>query len=297
MADSPAAERRLDEAAVRALVQEVAPELSRLPLRLVAEGWDNSTWRLGDRWAVRLPRRALAAPLIVNEQRALVEIGPLLQAVGVLSPIPIIAGRPTAQFPWPWSVVPWISGATAVGADRRQAARWAPALAAALGALHVPAPPDAPHNPVRGVPLALRDEVMRTRLADARRAGLAQYEVLRDAWTAGLHADTGDERVWVHGDLHPGNIVVNGGALTALIDFGDVTAGDPAYDLAVTWMLLDFAGRAQFRSATGTRYDEATWMRARAWAAYLALVLLTQSDDRPDLLGVGLGTAEELARS
>jgi aminoglycoside phosphotransferase (APT) family kinase protein len=297
MADSPAAERRLDETAVRALVQEVRSDLARLPLRLVAEGWDNSTWRLGDRCAVRLPRRALAAPLIANEQRALVEIGPLLEAVGVLSPIPIIAGRPTARFPWPWSVVPWISGTTAVGVDRRQAARWAPALAVALGALHVSAPPDAPHNPVRGVPLALRDEVMRSRLADARRAGLAQYEVLRDAWAAGLHARAGEERVWVHGDLHPGNIVVNGDALTALIDFGDVTVGDPAYDLAVSWMLLDSDGRAQFRSATGTRYDDATWLRARAWAAYIALVLLTQSDDRPDLLGVGLGTAEELARS
>lgn len=297
MADSPAAERRLDEVAVRALLQGVAPDLARLPLRLVTEGWDNATWRLGDRRAVRLPRRALAAPLIVNEQRALVEIGPLLQAVGVLSPVPIITGRATAGFPWPWSVVPWISGTTAVGVDRRQTARLTPALATALGALHVPAPPNAPHNPIRGVPLALRDKVMRTRLADARRAGLAQYEVLRDAWTAGLHAPVGDERVWVHGDLHPGNIVVNGDALAALIDFGDVTAGDPAYDLAVTWMLFDSAGRAQFRSATGSRYDDATWMRARAWAAYIALVLLTQSDDRPDLLGVGLGTAEELTRS
>lgn len=84
------------------------------------------------------------------------------------------------------------------------------------------------------------------------------------------------------------------GSLTALIDFGDVTAGDPAYDLAVGWLLFDAEGRDRFRVATGARYDEATWIRAHAWAAYLALVFLTLSDDRPDHLALGRSTVAEL---
>lgn len=295
MAHSPAAERRLDESAVRALLQSTAPALARLPLCLFAEGWDNAVWRLGEDLAVRLPRREIAAPLIAHEQEALGVIGPRLAAAGVRTPVPVVVGRPTAQFPWPWSVVPWIGGTTALAVPRAAAARWATTLATALQALHRPAPPDAPHNPVRGVPLAVRDEVMQIRLAQAEGAGIAHRAALGAAWAAGLRAPACTERAWVHGDLHPGNIVADARTLTAFIDFGDVTAGDPAYDLAASWMLFDAAGRSAFRRATGTRYDDATWTRARAWAAYVALVLVTQSDDRPALLAAGRSTAQELA--
>ena len=100
--------------------------------------------------------------------------------------------------------------------------------------------------------------------------------------------------MWIHGDLHPGNVVVDQNGLAALIDFGDVTAGDPAYDLASAWMLFDARGRAEFREATDDRYDPPTWIRARAWAAYVTLMLLTQSDDRPEYLSAGRSTADEL---
>ncbi|HWV47944.1 MAG TPA: aminoglycoside phosphotransferase family protein [Microbacterium sp.] len=289
MADSPAAERTLDEAGVRALLRQDAPELANLPLTRVSDGWDNTMWRLGTDLAVRIPRRELAVALISHEQRALPELGKRLAALGIRTPVPVIAGRPSGAFPWPWSVVPWIDGATAFTSSRADNARWAPALATALVALHAPASADAPHNPVRGVPLADRDDVMSTRLASH-----PELPALREAWDAGLTAPASTERVWIHGDLHPGNILVLGGSLTALIDFGDVTAGDPAYDLAIGWLLFDAEGRDRFRAATGPRYDEATWIRAHAWAAYLALVFLTLSDDRPDHLSLGRSTVAEL---
>lgn len=291
MADSPAAEHRLDELGVRALLRTVSVELAALPLRLVAEGWDNAIWRLGDELAVRVPRRQLAAPLILNEQRALPLIGPPLEALGIRTPVPIIAGAPTAEFPWAWSVVPWIDGDSALGATRTSNGAWAPRLASALMVLHRPAPPDAPHNPFRGVPLVDRDAAMQERL------GTIDGPALGAAWTAGLRATASAETVWVHGDLHPGNILVADGQLTAIIDFGDVTAGDPAYDLASAWLLFDRTGRVVFRGATGQRYDADTWVRARAWAAYLATVLLTQSDDRPALRAVGESTAAALGTS
>ncbi len=290
MADSPAAEHVLDEQGVRALLRAGAPDLDDLPLQLVSEGWDNATWRLGRELAVRIPRRALAAPLIAHEHRALPELAPRLADVGVLTPVPIVAGMPSADFPWPWSVVPWIDGRDALGESRASAVRLAPALARCLLALHRPAPIDAPSNPLRGVPLRLRDPAMRERLQMP-----GTPAAIDDAWRAGLDAGLSTEHVWVHGDLHPGNILVDDGGLVALIDFGDVTAGDPAYDLAVSWLLFDAAGREAFRRETDGRYDDSTWLRARGWAAYIALVLSTQSDDRPALAALGRSTAEELA--
>lgn len=289
MADSPAAEHDLDATGIRELLRAEAPLFADLPLVPVAEGWDNRIWRLGDSHAVRIPRRAVAAPLIRNEQRALPAIAPALHAVGIRTPVPLVAGSPSDVFPWPWSIVPWLDGRAAFG-DLRYANRsWAPRLATALGALHRPAPADAPHNPFRGVPLRERDATMRSRLAGV------DLPVLRDVWEAGVAAPVSSERVWIHGDLHPGNVLLLSGDLHALIDFGDVTAGDPAYDLASAWLLFDTAGRRAFRQATDERYDSATWTRARAWAAYLAGVFLTQSDDRPELRALGESTAQELA--
>ncbi|GAA1242241.1 aminoglycoside phosphotransferase (APT) family kinase protein [Microbacterium phyllosphaerae] len=289
MADSPSAEWSLDEGGVRTLLRAAAPELADLPLTLFADGWDNSMWRLGSELVVRLPRRALAVPLIANEQRALPEIGPALAVLGIRTPIPVIAGEPGDVFPWPWSVTPWIEGTNALRAPRAENAAWAPRLAAALQALHAPAPVDAPLNPVRGRALITRDDVMRPRLDT-----LPARSALRGAWVDGLAARPCVEQVWIHGDLHPGNLLVHEGRLAALIDFGDVTVGDPAYDLASAWMLFDAPGLGAFRDATDSRYDDATWVRARAWAAYIALILLTQSDDRPEYLAVGQSTAEAL---
>lgn len=290
MANSPSAEHALDEDDVRELLRASAPSFPEGRLELVAEGWDNAIWRLGDELAVRIPRRELAAALITHEQRALPELGPRLAAIGILTPIPIVSAGPTGRFPWRWSVVPWIGGEHALGLPRSRNAAWAERLATALSVIHVPAPDDAPTNTVRGGPLRIRDGVMQKRLGET-----PDSHPLRDAWLAGLEASPTTERVWIHGDLHPGNVLVDEEGLSGLIDFGDVTAGDPAYDIAVSWMLFDEVGRAAFRTATRDRYDEAGWTRARAWAAYIALMLLTQSDDRPELLALGHSTARELA--
>jgi len=219
VADSPAAERRIDEDDVRALLraQKDSARLADLPLRKVAEGWDNAIWRLGDELAVRVPKRALASSLIRHEQRALPILGPRLAELGIRTPEPLVHGAPTEAFPWPWSVVPWIDGTPALGLRMRANTPWAPDLARALGALHRPAPADAPRNPVRGVPLAVRDRAMRTRLAR-----LDETEPMQSAWDAGVAAAPASETVWIHGDLHPGNVLVASGYLAALIDFGDV---------------------------------------------------------------------------
>ncbi|MGM1016100.1 MAG: aminoglycoside phosphotransferase family protein [Actinomycetota bacterium] len=294
MADSPAAERSLHADDVRDLVREHLPDLAARPLRLAAQGWDNATWRLGDDLAVRLPRRAVAAPLIRHEQFALPILGPRLAALGVRTPVPLHHGRPTRSFPWAWSVVPWIDGEPALGVDRSENRSWAGEIGRALVALHHTAPPDAPLNPVRGVPLAHRDASVRARLGNSRLGDAELRSRLRDIWDAGLAAPTNTEHVWIHGDVHPGNILLSEERLHALIDFGDVTGGDPAYDLAIAWLAFDAPGRRAFHAATSGRYDDATRDRARAWAAAVALIFLDQSDDRPEFRALGAATAQEL---
>lgn len=243
----------------------------RGPLRAVAAGWDNEVFRLGDDLAVRLPRRASAARLIEHEQRWL----PALAAVlPVPVPVPLAAGVPGDGFPWCWSIVPWFEGERLLALPVAERDALAVDLAAVLIALHRPAPADAPHNPVRGVPLRDRDDVVRARLTDPTLLALWDDALAAPRWKGAP--------LWVHGDVHPGNIVVHRGAIAALLDFGDLCAGDPACDLAVAWLAFGAHGRGLFRHAlvdgADDRYDDAMWRRARGWASAMA-TLVADADD------------------
>ncbi|GAA2012916.1 phosphotransferase [Microbacterium ulmi] len=302
MPDKPRAEVVIDEPLVRRLLvtqaTDALPDAAILPLALAAEGWDSAVWRLGDDLAVRLPRRRLGAPLIVHEQRWLPSIAARIGPTGIRVPAPLFAGAPGSGYPWAWSVVPWIDGMPGLAVPRALRTGWAVPLADALLALHLPAPADHPVNPVRGGPLAERADAVAERFSAlrsrARAAGLAEAHRL---WLAGLAASPwAQPPLWIHGDLHPGNLVAHGAELAGIIDFGDVTGGDPAYDLAVAWLAFDSAGRDAFIAATGDRYGEATWTRARAWAVAVALILLVHSDDNPDYAALGEEALAEVIR-
>ena len=99
--------------------------------------------------------------------------------------------------------------------------------------------------------------------------------------------------VWLHGDLHPANLIVRDGRLVAVVDFGDLTSGDPTTDLAVAWMAFSEPHRTMFRDALGGT-DEATWSRARGWALALAVAYLSGSADDPMIRSIGVRNLEEL---
>jgi aminoglycoside phosphotransferase (APT) family kinase protein len=274
---TPPAEVDVDVPLVRALLHDQHPDLADLPLVVVANGWDNVIVRLGDEYAVRLPRRELAARLVEHEQRWLPEIAVRVAPIAPV-PAPVRVGRPALGYPWSWSVVPWLPGAP-VG-ERAAGVRVAEALAEFVRRLHVPAPAEAPANPFRAVPLATRSDAVLTRLAtqDVPRA-----VELAAAWrtAAALPTHTGPP-VWVHGDLHPFNVLVDrtpdgDERLSAVVDFGDVTSGDPAVDLATAWLTLDREARHTFRTLVAA--PDATWGRARGWAIALASALAS-SDER-----------------
>jgi aminoglycoside phosphotransferase (APT) family kinase protein len=279
----PAAEVEIDAALVRGLLADQHPDLAALPLEAHAPGWDNAIYRLGRERVVRLPRRALAARLVAHEQRWLPELAPRLP---LPIPAPVRVGRPGRGFPWAWSVCPWFEGETAADAplDPEPAARH---LGAFVAALHAPAPDDAPANELRGGPLAGRTAMLEERVALLGDA--IDGEAVLAGWRRALDAPRAGRRVWLHGDLHPANLVVQGGRLAAVLDFGDLTGGDPATDLAVGWMLFDADSRPVFRAAAGGA-EEATWARARGWALSHAIACLASSADNPRMHAVGART-------
>ena len=293
--DKPAAEVAIDEALVRRLLttqaKEMVPRAETVPLTKVAEGWDCEVWRVGRALAARLPRRSMAAPLVLNEQRALPVLASAIEPTGIRIPAPVFSGAPGSGYPWAWSMVPWIEGTRGIDVRRRDRSGWAEPLAAALAALHTQAPAGYPLNPFRGVPLSDRSDAVIERLVELRSAGALtgpEADAAASVWSDGLSVTPfHGPPVWIHGDLHPANLVANGPRLAGIIDFGDVTAGDPAYDLAVAWLAFDDDGRAQFIGATDGHYDTATWVRARAWAAAVGIMLLANSDDEPAFAALG----------
>jgi aminoglycoside phosphotransferase (APT) family kinase protein len=296
----PAAEVDVTADLVRRLLAAQHPDLAGLPAEPLANGWDNTLFRLGDELVARLPRRALGASILVNEQRWLPSLAPRLP---LPVPAPVRTGVPGEGYPWPWSVVPFLPGTPASDGSPFDPRRAAADLGGFFGTLHVPAPPDAPANPVRGVPLerrAARFEQNLAALDDAALDGAAPggrggRDLVLAAWEAALAVPAWDgPPVWLHGDPHPANILIDDGRVSGIIDFGDITAGDPASDLSLPWMLLPAACHGDFRAAYiaaghGTPAD-ALWARGRGWALYLALVLLAWSADNPRLHDVGRRT-------
>jgi aminoglycoside phosphotransferase (APT) family kinase protein len=283
----PAAEVEVSPALVRRLLAAQQPGLAHLPVEVMSNGWDNVLCRVGSELIARLPRRAMAAELVAHEQRWLPLLAPRLP---LAVPAPVHAGRPGLGYPWPWSIVPYLPGQAASLAPPAVPAQAAASLGAFLGALHVRAEPGAPVSPVRGVPLARRTETVLANL-DAAAGRVDRAAVLRE-WEAALAAPAWDgPPAWGHGDLHPANILVHQGRVSAVIDFGDLNAGDPATDLSVAWMLLPGADHGAFRdayrAAGGPAARDGIWDRARGWALALALVFLAHSADNPAMARIG----------
>ena len=263
-----------DVALVRRLLASQFPEWSDLPIAaLPSPGTDHAIYRLGSELLVRLPCRQSAAEQVEKEQRWLAALAPYLPL-----PIPTALGRgrATRDFPWSWSVYPWLEGQTAVEQPPSRPNEAAVTLARFVAALRAVDPTGGPapgnHNFHRAVPLASRDTITRGSIASLK-GKLDETAAITAAWEQALDAPPSSAPcTWVHGDLNPRNLLVVGGRLSAVIDFGGLAVGDPACDLAVAWSLFRPEAREVFRSEL--HVDDASWTRGRGWALSIALVAL-----------------------
>ena len=267
---------------MRALLREQFPDLAPLGLVEVDSGWDNAIFRLGPDLVVRLPRRTMGAALLEHEQRWLPELAPRLP---LPIPVPLHVGLPGHGYPWRWSICPWLPGESALRVAVDDELEAADALGRFVAALAEPAPFHAPTNPFRGVALAPRTERLDAALGTLGDA--VDRVAIRALWSDLVTTPPWPgSAVWLHGDLHPGNVLVDHGRISAVIDFGDLTGGDPAMDLSAAWMLFPSSARHVFRAAAGG-CDDDTWRRARAWALAFGVACLASSADTPEYTALG----------
>jgi aminoglycoside phosphotransferase (APT) family kinase protein len=188
-------------------------------------------------------------------------------------PVPQRFGEPSERFPRPWLITTWIPGTPADQVPATRAAHAAESLAGFLTALHRPAPGDAPPGRDRGGPLTERADQFLHGLASATESGLIDDpDAVRAIWDDAVAAPpwTGPA-LWLHADLHPANVLTADGTFCGVIDFGDLCAGDPAYDLSAGWLLLPDDPAEHFYPAYQPTPDAATVRRARGWAMARAL--------------------------
>jgi len=257
---------------VRRLIAAQFPAWAELPIRPVdVDGWDNHTFRLGDSMSVRLPSAARYAAQVEKEQRWLPVLAP---ALPLPIPVPLGHGVPDASYPWPWSVFRWLPGemaSTERGLGLNAFARDLAQFLAALERIETKdGPPPGPHNFFRGGPLATYDA--ETRQALVTLEGQIDTVAALEVWEVALGSAWRADPVWVHGDMAVGNLLVSGGRLSAVIDFGSCGVGDPACDLTIAWTLFHGENRDQFRSALP--FDVSTWARGRGWTLWKALITL-----------------------
>ncbi|TLQ42144.1 aminoglycoside phosphotransferase family protein [Streptomyces marianii] len=280
---------RIDETLVRRLLHRQFPQWAGMPVTAVpSAGTANAMFRLGRDMVVRLPCTPGSADDVDKEHRWLPRLAPNLPTA---VPAPLGKGVPGGGFPWPWSVYGWLDGENPVPGRLAAPLPLAGDLAGFVAALHRIDPADAPAS-YRAEPLSARDAD--TRAAIGALEGIVDAGAAVAAWEASLRAPGRDgPRVWVHADLQPGNLLLVGGRLGAVIDFGCLGLGDPAVDLIVAWYVLTAEARRPFRAALGV--DEAAWTRGRGWALSIALMELRHyRDTNPRMAAIARHVVREV---
>lgn len=267
----------MDAQLAKKLIETQFPQWKDLPIRPVAKsGWDNTTFHLGDNMLIRLPSAEEYASQVEKEQMWLPK---LAKHLPLPIPTPIACGHPDASYPFKWSIYSWIEGESAATAKINNLTDFAKSLADFLIAFHkidfILGPKAGPHSFYRGGSLTHYDSETREALTllkskiDTRKALKLWEEALKTEWKK--------PPVWVHGDISSGNLLVQNGKLSAVIDFGQLAVGDPACDLSIAWTFFDRASRETFLSTL--QLDEATLTRAKAWALWKALIVCAGLSD------------------
>jgi aminoglycoside phosphotransferase (APT) family kinase protein len=261
----------VDEPLVLRLLTQF-PELELHSLRRLAEGWDNSVWLVDERYAFRFPHREVAIPGFRRE----LEVLPKLPALPLAVPRPLFVGLPSEEFPWPFFGSELLPGVEAGAVELDDAARVEVGLELArfLRELHaVELDVALPFDANGRTDMRRRASLAREQLAEVERLGVWRApsrveELLAEA----QRLPRPEPPVLVHGDLHFRHLLVDDGAASGVIDWGDVCRSDPAIDLPLLWSFVPPEGRRAFLDACGP-VNEAQLLRARVLAVQLCAAL------------------------
>ena len=143
------------------------------------------------------------------------------------------------------------------------------------------------HSFFRGAHVSVYDQGAREQIEAL--ADVIDATKALDLWDRACATVWDKAPVWVHGDFAVGNILITEGRLSAVIDFGNCSMGDPACDLVLAWTYLTGKAREVFvrefqrkgRTEVGQMaMDEGTWLRSRAWALWKATYELCKCQDK-----------------
>ena len=278
----------IDAELVRRLLVTEFPRWSGLPVEVVhATGTVNAIYRLGDDMCVRLPRVQRWAGTLKNELQWLPKLAPRLS---LRVPEPVAEGHPTRWYPFSWAIYRWIDGlpyADELVDDEHRAAK---DLAQFVVELRRIDPGGAP----RGGRKPLRELDAVTRMAIESAPHVVDSDAATAAWQRALEAPEWDGKpVWIHTDLLRPNLLVDGGRLCAVIDFGGIGVGDPAADVIAAWSVFSPTGRGTFRDVLGV--DDGTWNRARGFALHQAAMIIPYyPQTNPGFVALAERTVEEV---
>jgi len=285
----PKAEITIDIPLIQELLATQYPQLANEKVEFLDAGWDNENYRVGQQHIIRLPRRKIAVPLLLNEVNWLPKVQKQLP---INIPAPVFVGKKTDKYPWPWTVIPWIKGKTANFNQPHESE--AVRLALFLKTLHPMDATNAPANASRGVHLKekMADLSIRIKRLKTKTGSVTPKieQLLDDA----LNSPFPTKKCLLHGDLHPRNMIVHEGKIASIIDWGDITDGDPATDLASFWMLFD----QQTTIENGLKIYGASpdlTQRALGWAIFFGVILLdTGLQDNEQHAEIGAATLRRL---
>lgn len=268
----PQAEVEINLSIVRQLIDIQFPQYRDQEISFLDSGWDNENYRLGSDYIIRLPRRSTAIPLLENEITWLPRIK---DALPINIPAPIHVGQSIASYPWQWSIIPWNDGKN--GCKVLPNDNEVIVLADFLKALHQHQPQDAPYNDHRCLPLSDKSSEVISKINRLKDTSALVDDRLLELWNQAINEPVSTKQSLIHGDMHPRNIIINDGKLKAIIDWGDITFGDVAPDVASFWMLFD---KAEVRNRGFKHYgaDASLIIRSRGWAIFFATLFLELGD-------------------
>lgn len=251
------------------------PEFSHLSLSEVSpQGHDHHSFRLGNRYVLRIPSSEAYASQVIKE----CEILPIIHhRLSLDIPKPVLLLEKGAHYPMDIGIYTWIDG-DVLSQSRVNPFELAEQLAEFLVELRLIPQQEkwlcGQHNFYRGAHISVYEDETRSALNQI--TDLKQKQLLMNLLNRALKTNWINNPVFIHGDVAVNNLLIRASKLVACIDFGSCGMGDPACDYVMAWTYFDHNARVHFKNLLNI--DEGTWLRAAVWAMWKALISL--KDDK-----------------
>lgn len=288
-------ELHIEEAVVGRLIADQFPQWRHERVRRTATaGTVNAIFRIGTDLTARFP--LLATDLATTRSQLTREAEAMRELSGACpfpTPVPVALGSPGYGYPLPWSVQTWLPGTVATPEGSAPSDRFAHDLAALIQSLRTADTKGREFTGSgRGGDLKDSDEWMK--LCFHKSEGLLPVDHLRELWAAFRSLPAAGSVVMSHGDLIPGNLLIDKDRLVGVLDGEGFAPADPSRDLVAAWHMLDHKRRALLRKELAS--DDLQWWRGAAWAFQQAMGLVWYYEEsNPGMSALGRTTLSRIA--